>query len=53
MLTQGKTVQFSGELYSDEYKRSFKADNIPVHIEPDPENKNRFRLNLDGTPIAD
>ncbi len=52
-LTQGKTIQFTGELYSDEHKRSFKADNIAVRIEPDPEKKNRFRLNIDGTPIAD
>ena len=52
-LTQGKTVQFSGELYSDEHKHSFKAENIAVRIEPDPEKKNRFRLNIDGTPIAE
>ena len=52
-LTQGKTVQFTGELYSDEHKRSFKTENIAVHIESDPEKKNRFRLNIDGTPITE
>ena len=52
-LTQGKTVQFTGELYSDEHKRSFNAENITARIEPDPEKKNRFRLNIDGTPITE
>lgn len=52
-LTQGKTVQFTGELYSEEHKRSFKADNVTARIEPDPEKKNRLHLTINGTAIAE
>lgn len=50
-LTQGKTIQFTGELYSDEHKRSFKADNVAARLESDPEKKNRLRLTINGTVI--
>jgi hypothetical protein len=52
-LPQGKTIQFTGDLYSNEHKRSFKADNIADRLEADPEKKNRFRLNIDSTPITE
>ena len=52
-LTQGKTVQFTGELYSDEHKRSFKADNVAARLETDPEKKNRLRLIIDSIPIGE
>ncbi|MCD7942675.1 MAG: hypothetical protein LUH50_22935 [Bacteroides intestinalis] len=52
-LTQGKTVQFTGELYSDEHKYNFKADNIAARIESDPEKKTRLRLTINGTAITD
>ncbi|WP_165021123.1 MobV family relaxase [Dysgonomonas sp. ZJ279] len=52
-MTQGKTVQFIGELYSEEHKRSFKADDVSARIESDPERKNRFRITINGISIAE
>lgn len=52
-LTQGKTVQFSGELYSEEHKRSFKAENVAARLVTESGNKNRFCLTINGTFIAE
>lgn len=52
-MTQGKTVRFTGELYSNEYKRSFKADNIDAKLMSDAKNSNRLHLTINGTIIAE
>lgn len=52
-LVQQKPVQFTGELYSEEHKRRFKADNITARLEPDPDKHGKFRLTIDGTTIAE
>lgn len=52
-IASGKTVQFTGELYSEEHKQSFKADNITAKIEPDLTLKNRFHLAINGISIAE
>lgn len=50
VLMTGKTIEYSGELYSEEHKRKFMAKEIKAKICTD---KGRFVLTIDFRPIGE
>ncbi|MCM1218551.1 MAG: plasmid recombination protein [Lachnospiraceae bacterium] len=51
-LIKGKTLEYSGELYSEEYRKQFKAENVIVRISSDEINNRKLVLKIDGRPIV-
>lgn len=50
VLTTGKAIEYSGELYSEEHKRKFMANEIKAKICTD---KGKFVLTIDFRPIGE
>ena len=46
----GKPLKYSGELYSEEYKRKFMAKDVKAKVFTD---KGKFVLTIDLKPIGD
>ena len=46
----GKPLEYSGELYSEEYKRKFMAKDVKAKVFTD---KGKFVLTIDLKPIGD
>ena len=52
-LVNGKPVNFSGSLYSQEHQQEFQTENLTAKMEKDPDKKNCFRLTINGTHILE
>lgn len=50
VLMMGKPLEYSGELYSEEYKRKFMAKDVKAKVFTD---KGKFVLTIDLKPIGD
>lgn len=53
MLIGGKTLEYNGELYSDEHRRIFPAERVVVQVAPDSTDNRKLQLKIDRIPIAD
>ena len=53
VMINGQSVPFSGLLYSQEYNRTFQADNATAKIEKDTDKAGRFCLTINGINIID
>lgn len=51
-LIRGKSLKYSGTLYSEMHRKQFKAENIIARISPDETNGRKFILKIDGLPIV-
>ena len=52
-LIKGKPLEYSGELYSEEHRHRFPAENVTARIAANDTDKRKLTLKIDGTPIAD
>ena len=53
-LMFGKRIDYSGTLYSEEYKRNFKADKVMAQVIKNSNvDRNRLFLHIDGQDISD
>lgn len=52
VLLQGKPLKYSGTLYSETYRKRFKAENVIARISPDETNNSKFALKIDGLSIV-
>jgi len=50
---KGKPLEYSGELYSEEYNCKFSAERAIVQITPDPSDKRKLQLNIDKRPFKE
>ncbi len=46
-LIKGKSLEYSGELYSEEYNCKFTVERVTAQIAPDPTDKRKLQLNID------
>lgn len=53
MLIEGKPLEYSSELYSEEHNCKFTVDRITAHIMPNPTNKRKLQLNIDKIPFKE
>lgn len=53
MLIGGKTLEYNGELYSDEHRRIFPAERVVVQVAPDSTDNRKLQLKIDQIPIVD
>lgn len=53
MLIGGKTLEYNGELYSDDHRRMFPAERVVVQVAPDSTDNRKLQLKIDRIPIAD
>ena len=51
-LIRGKSLKYSGTLYSEKHRKQFKAENVIARISPDETNGRKFILKIDGLPIV-
>ena len=51
-LIRGKSLKYSGTLYSEMPRKQFKAENVIARISPDETNGRKFILKIDGLPIV-
>ena len=51
-LIRGKSLKYSGTLYSEMHRKQFKAENVIARISPDETNGRKFILKIDGLPIV-
>lgn len=51
-LIRGKSLKYSGTLYSETHRKQFKAENVIARISPDETNGRKFILKIDGLPIV-
>lgn len=51
-LIRGKSLKYSGTLYSEMHRKQFKAENVIAWISPDETNGRKFILKIDGLPIV-
>lgn len=51
-LIRGKSLKYSGTLYSEMHRKQFKAENVIARISPDETNSRKFILKIDGLPIV-
>lgn len=51
-LIRGKSLKYSGTLYSEMHRKQFKAENVIARISPDETNGQKFILKIDGLPIV-
>ncbi len=52
-LLKGKSLEYNGELYSEECGRRFSAENVIARIAVNDADKRKLTLRIDGTPIAE
>ncbi|WP_405370442.1 hypothetical protein [Phocaeicola sp.] len=52
-LISGKPIFYEGELYSEEHKRRFKAENSGSQVVKDPKDKSKLVLCIEGKPIGE
>ena len=53
MLIRGKTLEYSGELYSGEHRQMFVAERVIAQVAPDSTDNRKLQLKIDRIPIAD
>ncbi|MCC8143177.1 MAG: hypothetical protein LIO97_04190 [Tannerellaceae bacterium] len=46
-------VKFSGNLYSEQYRRKYETENSIAKIEKEPHTTNRLRLSIDNLHVSD
>lgn len=51
-LIRGKSLKYSGTLYSEMHRKQFKAENVIARISSDETNGRKFILKIDGLPIV-
>ena len=51
-LIRGKSLKYSGTLYSEMHRKQFKAENVIARISPDETNGRKFILKIYGLPIV-
>lgn len=53
-LIQGKSIEFSGKLWSEEHNRRFETDHSVAKIEETPDERKmaKLRLTIDGLSIT-
>ena len=52
-LINGKPLEYSGELYSEEYNCKFTVERVMAQITPDPTDKRKLQLNINKIPFAE
>ena len=52
-LIKGKTLEYSGELYSEEHNCKFTVERVTAQITPDPTDKRKLQLNIDKMPFKE
>lgn len=52
-LIKGKSLEYSGELYSKEHNCKFMVERIIAQITPDPTDKRKLQLNIDKIPFKE
>lgn len=52
-LVNLQPVKFKGKLYSKQYRQDFKTEHSTATIESNPQQKGKFHLCIDGTPILE
>lgn len=50
-LIKGKSLEYSGELYSEEHNWKFTVKRVTAQITPDPTDKRKLQLNIDKIPL--
>ncbi len=51
ILINGKPLEYSGELYSEEHNCKFAVERVTAQITPDPTDKRKLQLNIDKVPF--
>ncbi len=51
-LIKGKSLEYSGELYSEEHNCKFTVERVTAQITPDPTDKRKLHLNIDKIPFG-
>lgn len=52
-LIKGKPLEYAGELYSEEHKRKFTAENVTARIAADDIDRRKLTLKIDGKPVEE
>lgn len=52
-LLKGKTLEYSGELYSEEHNCKFTVERVTAQITPDPTDKRKLQLNIEKIPFKE
>lgn len=52
-LIKGKTLEYCGELYSEEHDCKFTVERVTAQITPDPTDKRKLQLNIDKAPFKE
>ncbi len=53
LMVKKETLQCSGKIYSEEYKRRFETQNDIFRVEKNPTDCNKLVLTINGQPISD
>lgn len=51
-LIKGKSLEYSGELYSEAHNCKFTVERVTAQITPDPTDKRKLHLNIDKIPFG-
>ena len=52
-LIKGKSLEYSGELYSEEHNYKFAVEQVTAQITPVPTDKRKLQLNIDKVPFKE
>ena len=52
-LIKGKSLEYSGELYSEEHNCKFAVERVTAQITPDPTDKPKLQLNIEKVPFKE
>lgn len=52
-LIKGKSLEYSGELYSEEHNCKFTVERVTAQITTDPTDKRKLQLNIDKIPFKE
>ena len=52
-LIKGKSLEYSGELYSEEHNYKFAVEQVTAQITPAPTNKRKLQLNINKIPFME
>lgn len=52
-LIKGKSLEYSGELYSEEHNCKFTVERVTAQITPAPTDKRKLQLNIDKVPFKE
>ncbi|MCM1302274.1 MAG: hypothetical protein NC226_11230, partial [Bacteroides cellulosilyticus] len=52
-LIKGQPLEYTGELYSEEYNCKFTVERVMAQITPNSSDKRKLQLNIDKTPFAE